>query len=1174
LALENDNFSTPLYILFVFSKKEGNRMINVTQFSLKFALLTAILSIIASYSSPSKASLDSQEQNQIQWLTLNDREAIRIHTPGFDSPLAILIFEGNFYSTKSKLEEPIGMVKFPFKGKIESIGLPFEKSHPAFKKFQSAYPLEDLDTKFAHSYVIRSEDSAIIIMRFEFEGNFYDLYSQVRTPHRIDSVKLRIVKVGTKDFTLHVSLDSKDDSIRGLYEINLTKGHVLAAKELKSTKSALQILRETRLKAEEIAKEVKKFVFGQDPVVDRLVHHIFETQTNGMTKPKVLVAMGPSGVGKSYSAQLLAERVYQDKNFVFEISGNEYNAGTHSLDYIKLLGGAKGTSAGKDGVLINWVKETQGKGVLIINEGDKMHSDVWKRLMEFLEKGRLTDSAGKDVWGKEIVVIITSNRGANRLFPTSVDSWTQREIDERLRTVTQDELKGYYLQRDGLHDNSILPREIINRVDEFIAFGPLSREAALKIATSTADDLLKQFQERYRVEIIVDSNLIEHVALAEFKSSDDARQIRNEVKSLITEITRKSLETFTTLEEEDKIRVTLDQNKTSLIAKISFKDQVIEHPVKTLLNSNPLQNSFQRSLLMDLENRLKSQIFGQEANLHQIVQALIAYEVTPVKERPFTLGLFGPSGTGKTEIGKTIARAFYGEKAKATVLPMGNIASFSDFETLFGSAAKYQGGEIEREFERALRENPRGGVIILDEISNMGGNDPKLKEALFKKLYDLFEEGKYTSPRDSRVYDLKKYKFILTGNDGEKLFLGMTSDDLLLSTWKENNRPEIVRSLLREANLPNAFINRINTLLLMKPLLKDEVHQVAHKLFQVQLKALIEANPGLKITLADNILDKLTHAFYSADQGGRSVRKALDSGITGAMGMALMKSGVDTERLNGVTLHLDIRDNHVKKPYLPNTHPERVVNLVTQVIYENKVVFQETIDMTDIAEKQILLSSRDAKLTAYHEAGHAVANDPRLTGQRVSYITIRGGSTGTLNYHGYARYESVGSEGGNLDYEKTVAQIARLWAGRKAQELAGFAADTGWSDDLRNIRRIASEYLTTWGLDREFIALPVDKEGKPQSSGPLAERFIQKMDALISEGEALAEKRLKQNWRLVRAITAELLTKGNISQKRFVEIEQALARGNAIRSQETYSEYIERITNRKPAVILCSKLYQ
>lgn len=1134
----------------------------------RFFILVSLNTLMSAVAFANKYSKDSH----IEWEKHWGRDAIEIHTPGSPNPLDIVVTDGQIFLTKGDLLEAIGFVTFPFKGQVQSIGLPYDKRHPAHKQY-STFVLKNSDTSFAHSFVLMGKESSVLAIRFRHDGLVYDFFSEIRTPVQIDSVRATLVKAGSSDLTIHIKVSSPDDFINGLYEVTLKKGQVLATKPLVATKSALQALKESRHQAEMIAKEVKKSIFGQDPVVDRLVHHIFETQTNGMQKPKVIIAMGPSGVGKSYSAQLLAERVYNDKKFVMEVSGNEYNSGTHSLDYMKLVGGAKGTSAGnEEGSLIRWIKETGGRGVLIINEGDKMHGDVWKRLMEFLEKGRLTDNSGKDVWGKEIVVIITSNRGANRLFPSSVDSWSQREIDERLKNVTQDELKSYYLHKDGLQDNFILPREIINRVDDFIAFGPLSREAALKIAMTTADQLVRQFQERYQVEFQIDPKLIEHTALVDFKSSDDARQIRNHIKSLITEITRRSLETFTSLEEMDKIKVTLGQNKSSMVAKIAYKRQVIEHAVRTLPNLNPLQNSFQRNLLLDLENRLKAEIYGQDANLHQIVQALIAYEVTPNKERPFTLGLFGPSGTGKTEIGKIITKAFYGAQAKPSVLPMGNITNFSDFETIFGSAAKYQGGEVEREFERALRENPRGGVIIMDEVSNMGGNDPRMKEALFKKLYDIFEEGKFTSPRDGRNFDLTKYKFILSGNDGEHLFLGMTSDDLLLSSWKDNNRPEILRTLLRNAHMPNAFINRITTLLLMKPLLKDEVRHVAQKLLQVQFRSLTDANPGLRITLADNFLDKLTHAFYSSDQGGRSVRKALDTGITAAMGIALLKSGVDTEKLSGVTLHLDIQDNQAKKPYFPSKHPERLVELVTQVIEHRKVVYREALNLTEVAEKQVLLSAHDAKLTAYHEAGHAVTNDPALTHEKVSYITIRGGSYGTLDYYGYARYEPVGSDGGNLDYDKTVARIARLWAGRKAQELAGFNADAGWTDDLKKIRKLASDYLLTWGLDRDFIALPIDADGKPVGSGPSAEKFRQKMDALIAEGEVLAEQRLKQNWRLVRAITAELLWKGNISHDRFEEIRSTLNSNSAVRSQETYVDYLERMSSRYH-VVICSQLF-
>jgi ATP-dependent Clp protease ATP-binding subunit ClpA len=1117
----------------------------------------------------------NEKQDRIFWQKNSGSEMVKILTPDMN-PLELLIFEGILEATQKELKEPVGSVRIPFNERISSIALPYEKNHSIFQKFHQTYSL--IESRSSNemltysNYIIRSSTSSILIIRFLYEGLSYDFLTEVKTTQPIEAIRLSVLRSNPKEFGLHIRLDSSDPEVKGIYELNLRKNQTLSQKKLLSTKSALVLLKESRMKTDQIAQEVKNHIFGQDPVIDRLVHHIFETKTNGMTKPKVIVAMGPSGVGKSYSAQLLAERVYQDTKYTFEISGNEYNAGTHSLDYMKLFGGAKGTGGGEDGSLIRWLKATSGKGVLIINEGDKMHSDIWKRFMEFLEKGRLSDPSGKEVWGKEVIVIITSNRGANRLFPSSVDTWSQSQIDERLKTVTQSELKSYYLQVDGLQDRAVLPREILNRVDDFIAFGPLSKESALKIAMKETRDLLRQFQNRYHVEFILDPKLIEHIALVEFNLSDDARQIRNEVKSFISEMTRKSLEFFP-LEEMEKVRVSLGQNQNSMIAKIEHQGKVLEYQVKNLPNTNPLQNPIQRNLLLGLEKELKSQIFGQETNLHQIAQALIAYEVLPNKERPFTLGLFGPSGTGKTEIGKVIAKTFYGESSKATVLPMGNISNPSDFETLFGSPSKYQGGDIERDFEKALRENPKGGVIIMDEVSNMGGSDPKMKEALFKKLYDFFEEGQYRSPRDNRVYKLNQYKFILTGNDGEKLFLTMTADDLLLSTWKQHNNPEEMRRILRESYIPNAFINRINSILLMKPLLKNEVRLVAEKLLHAQVKALVQVNPGLSVTLSENFLDKLTQAFYSPDQGGRSVRKAFDSGITGAIGITLLRSGLNTEKLSGVKLHLDIQDNQTHKPYLLSHQPDREVLLVAEVYKRNKLIYEEKTNLTDIAEKQVLLSGYHAKSVAFHEAGHAVVNDPLVTQEKVSYITIRGGRDGSLIFYGYARYEPINSESGSLDHQKIVARIARLWAGRKAQELAGFKPDIGWFNDLGKIRYLASSYLTTWGLDKEFIGLPLDSEGKPKIPGPLSDKFLEKMNLLLVEGENLAEQKLIERWAFVRSLTAELLWKGHVTEERFNEIDANMKKQFRNSEDQTFIEK-EILRKQTVPVVLCSQIYQ
>ncbi len=1114
-----------------------------------------------------------KSKDKIEWQKSSQKEVLTIKTPQtLDlmvklSQSALEIRQGGLFGNGRIFSFPWPLSPIVSVG--NNLSLTSQNTAASLSQGQNIYFIQGSQNQDHKAFIIQGTQKSLLVLRINFNQQVYDVITSLETNQKLNSLTLDLLPQQEPSVQkVQLKLNFSDSNLSGVYEFSLANGNIFTVENLIRIKSPLQLLKEAKEEIKKIQDDLKTKVFGQDPVIEKLSKHVLETKTNGMKKPKVLVAMGPSGVGKSYSAKLLADRVYQDPKYVMEISGNEFNSGTHSLDYMKLLGGTKGSNVGQEGSLITWLKQTQGKGVLIVNEGDKMNEEIWKRLMEFLEKGRLTDSEGKEVWGKEVIIIITSNRGATRLFPSSVAQWNQQQIDTRLRQVTQDELKSYYLQKDGLNDNFQLPREIINRVDEFIPFGPLSQEAALQIAKSSAKEFTDEFKQKYQIQLELQEELIKHIALTGFKSSDDARQIRNQIKNFISLATQTLLDQFN-LSEGDTIKAELKKQNNEFFAQMNYQSELVTLPIKNIPNENALRDQNKKNLLLNLEASLKAEIFGQDDNIKLIANSLIGYALDTEKERPYTLGLFGPSGTGKTEIGKAIARTFYGESSQIAVLPMGNIANFSDFDTLFGSPAQFQGGDVEREFEKALRENPNGGVIIMDEISNMGGSDPRLKEALFKKLYDLFEEGKYISPRDNRRYDLKKYHFILTGNDGEAFFLGMTADDLLLTTWKNLNKPTTIREILRQSNLPNAFINRIGTLLIMKPLLRDEVAKITVKLWDKQIARVKRANPGLIIKTEDQFIEKLTHAVYSSDQGGRSVRKVLEKSVAATLGLTLLRSGIDTENLEGVTLKIGIKDNPLKKPYVSAYYKGRQLSLETELIKNNTSVFKDSMNITEMAESQILLSQKSAKLTAYHEAGHAIANNPELTHQIVSYITIRGGSTGQLNYYGYARYSNYGSGGGNPDYQSTVAQIARLWAGRKAQELAGFTADAGWTEDLNEIRKLASNYLTVWGLDRDFIALPIDEKGKPTLSGPTSERFIAKMDQLIAEGEYLAEKSLKAQWRLVRAVTAELLLKGNITGERFLEIQNNIKGPlpSALRADENYTDYLKR-TNRS-----CSKIF-
>ena len=897
----------------------------------------------------------------------------------------------------------------------------------------------------------------------------------------------------------------------------------------------IQRLREIKADRLKLLADLKKEIKGQDPALEQISKAYAQTKTHDVKKPKVLMALGPSGAGKTFTAQVFAKLKAEGK--FLEISGNEYNSHAGSLDYQKLLGGQGGTK-GKDGELVTWVKATEGRGVLVINEGDKMHPDVWLKLMEFLNTGILRDKDGEVVQAKDLVIFITTNRGVSRMFPATAKNWTQEEIDARVRGFTQNDLRSYFLQKEGLKDTFNLPVEVLNRIDEWLAYGPVTKEAAIAIATAESDSLSSQYKDKFTVDVTVDADVLKHIALTGFDVSIDAREVRKRVARIYQTMIEDALDELA-LVGQDKILVKLVTNeKRQVELQLSANGKSFNLPAPADSDVDPLTDPVLVKRLLELEKEMQKEVIGQNQAINQVADAVVAHSSRSTNARPFVAYLGGVSGNGKTETGRALAKARYGSLSAIQIIPMGNIQDQAGFDTIFGGPAQNQGGDVERLFEKALREMPKGGVIVLDEISNMGGKNPAMKESLLMKLYDIFEEGRYISPIDGRQYDLGKYHFVLTGNDGENLFRGISSDDLLLETWKDNKSPDKVREMLLKSGWPAALLNRISVKALMKPLLSSEIDLVTQKLWNRQVSQFTGNRHGLEVNLADGFIHRLGGAFFSPDQGGRGMRDVLENNVESILAHSLMASGIDLTDLRGIKILVNIEDNKTSKPYITNATPKREVKFTTTVLKDGKPIHSEMRDVADFATQQVLLNSEAAVLVAFHEAGHAVANDEELTGDVLRFITIRGGKTPEVEYYGYASYmQSLKAAGKNPGYDEIVARIARLWAGRKAQELAGFKPDAGWSNDLKKIRFLAGKTLTTWGLDNELIGLQIDKDGNPVVTGPHAKLYLERLGALLKEAETMAERSLKARWPLVRAVAAELLFKGQITQDRFFAIE-------------------------------------
>jgi ATP-dependent Clp protease ATP-binding subunit ClpA len=959
--------------------------------------------------------------------------------------------------------------------------------------------------------------------------------------------RVQVVDVNGGPYSFNFSSDLKAD----LGPATLSKG------ETKLT------LREIQQERQSIFNDLHKDVHGQDFALERFAFHAMEMKINGLSKPKVLIANGSSGAGKTFAARQLAKRLFSSYANFLETNGNEYSSDSGSRDYHRLLPSSATVKDSGNGALVEWLKRVQGRGVWLINEGDKMNPEIWLKLMEFLDEGRISDKDGKPVPCTELLIVITSNRGAKLMFPTDKRVWSQKEVDQRVRSFTQDELIRLYMQKDGMHDRFQLPQEVMNRVSEIVPFGPVTEESAVQIAETAFAERSQYYYEKYAIELKTNPDALEYLAVSEFRSSNDARKIRHLVENTTAELMMSGLDPLQ-LETNHQITITLGKSQTGQVTLFARAgDLQMELPKVTAEKVTPINDLDLRQVLRDLESNMNNIVIGQEYAIKQISDGVIAHDLKGDATRPVAIFLTGPSGNGKTETGRALAKARYGSSARFAIVPMGNISGIDDFDNLFGSPAKFQGADVIRPFEQALRNNPDGGVLILDEISNMGGKNPAIKASLFMRLYDIFEQGRWVSPIDGREYDLSKYTFVLTGNDGEDLVRGMTDDAMLLATWNRYRDPSQAREILRQAGIPNAFINRMLVTLFLKPMLKSEVPRIVQKLWNENISGFLDANPGLQINMAPGCLERMSQVFFTADQAGRSVRKVMEKEVTATIMKALLYPGVQIP-LQKVRIDFDMVDNATSKPYVTQNTPAREVQFMAQLLQNGQEIHTEVLDATPSVAPQILQNVEGAVLVGFHEAGHAVVNDSSVTGEEVSFISLRGGKFGDLTYLGVAMYEKVlNGRTRNPDRNKAVLMIARYWAGRKAQELAGFEPDAGWKEDLKEMRIIAQNYLLKWGLDDDFEALPVNDNGEPQLSDETQGLFRKKMKDLMDDGEKLAEQILKKKWRLVRAIVAELLLKGQISGPRAAEITSYIEGTEkqpsvANKAEWTYGNYVEQ----------------
>ena len=802
------------------------------------------------------------------------------------------------------------------------------------------------------------------------------------------------------------------------------------------------------------------------------------------------------------------------------------------------------------------IEKKQG-GVLIIDDADKAHMNFWKVLMPLLEKGEFEGSSDtKKRTIQNLIVVMTTNRGQNALYPPDMEDWEKQDIKDYIKKMNSERksiIDKIQAPESG-HDKFLIPNEVLGRFDHVIMPNPIFKPQMAPIVNKIIKDFSDRQQKNLSVTFSVSKELIDHYLKVHFDFKSGVRTVEKAVKDLLKDALKIAEEnlgrerlknTHILLSLNDKrpdkpeieiFQITKDNSKSLLASKKTMQSPDMDPFFDEALNSR----------LKKTTEALNKRLVGQKEFNENVTRILSAHYANPARTKPLVLYLIGPPGTGKTELGRTLSEILVGEKAAPHVISLSQVRNSEDLAKTLGHKSGISSdisGKI-GPLETFLRKNPqRRGVLILDEASNLGGGNPREKEALFKELYSLVEndsrsDTKWTSPVTKETYSLKDITIILTGNDGAELTQDILSEEAVKEIYNKMLKKEsLVREILRENHVPEAFVSRLSFVAFSKPLLENHLVELTKKFLEKVQKSIDNTwseweNSKVLLKYDNNFLKKFSTAFFSSHDGARSLRNVVDTQLTGLIAEArnaLRNTDIEKSHKT-INLQLKINDNLSENVQSFKSEEEALkynrnvkLQIVTKVYDDSKILYSETRkwDLTDFSQVRKKLSHKNAIITAYHEAGHAaIFSDPRLkaaTNSKVNFVTIqpKENAAGFVSF-GPGNHEVIFS---NPSQEMIVWKVAGFLAGGISQQMLGYGYDAGMRSDLDEARKLIDVYVKNYEPKLWHL-------GSKNRNHKEVER---EKEMLFQKAKSLAFFVLKENENLIHKTVQELLKKGFIS---------------------------------------------
>lgn len=283
-----------------------------------------------------------------------------------------------------------------------------------------------------------------------------------------------------------------------------------------------------------LENELKKKIIGQDEAIESVVRAIRRSRSGiaeGSRPVGVFMFLGPTGVGKTELVKVLAETIYKDKKALIKVDMSEFME-RHNVS--RLVGAPAGYVGFEEGGKLTEEVRLHPYSIVLFDEIEKAHPDVFNIMLQIFEDGELTDAAGRKVDFRNTIIILTSNLGTEELTQEARMGFASSE--EKSDEGKKEEARERYIEtKENVLEEvkGEFRPEFLNRIDKVLVFNPLAKKDIENILRIRVEELKKRLSDKKGIKLAFSKEAMELLAQKSFDPNEGARLIRRNLQEMV-----------------------------------------------------------------------------------------------------------------------------------------------------------------------------------------------------------------------------------------------------------------------------------------------------------------------------------------------------------------------------------------------------------------------------------------------------------------------------------------------------------------------------------------------------------------------------------------------------------------------------------------------------------------